>query len=242
MFSNIMPQKTKKRRLKVPEAVELLTQEEADKLVDMEAVVREAIRRVEQTGIISSTKLTRLPAVTTPRVRTSRAKACSVTSCPWSRAARSIPNTAWSAPTTCCLSPRAPSTPPKPSDLIPEFQGRFPIRVELDALNQHDFIRILTEPKNALLTQYSALLATENVTLAFVADAVEEIARIAAIVNERTENIGARRLHTVVERLVEDLSFDAPELDGQEVTINARVVRDKLEEIVKDEDLSRYIL
>ena len=130
----------------------------------------------------------------------------------------------------------------KPSDLIPEFQGRFPIRVELDALDRHDFIRILTEPRNALLTQYSALLATENVTLAFVADAVEEIARIAAIVNERTENIGARRLHTVVERLVEDLSFDAPELDGQEVTINAQVVRDKLEEIVKDEDLSRYIL
>ena len=130
----------------------------------------------------------------------------------------------------------------KPSDLIPEFQGRFPIRVELDALTQEDFIRILTEPKNALLTQYVALLATENVRLVFASDAVDEIARIAAVVNERTENIGARRLHTVVERLVEDLSFDAPELDGQEVKLNAQSVKDKLEEIVKDEDLSRYIL
>lgn len=120
--------------------------------------------------------------------------------------------------------------------------GRFPIRVELDALTQEDFIRILTEPKNALLTQYVALLATENVRLVFVSDAVDEIARIAAVVNERTENIGARRLHTVVERLIEDLSFDAPELDGQEVKLNAQSVKDKLEEIVKDEDLSRYIL
>ena len=242
MFSNIMPQKTKKRRLKVPEAVELLTQEEADKLVDMEAVVREAIRRVEQTGIIFVDEIDKIagrdhaqgPDVSRQGVQRDLlplVEGCTV-------------NTKYGMVRTdhvLFVASGAFHTA-KPSDLIPEFQGRFPIRVELDALNRHDFIRILTEPRNALLTQYSALLATENVTLAFVADAVEEIARIAAIVNERTENIGARRLHTVVERLVEDLSFDAPELDGQEVTINAQVVRDKLEEIVKDEDLSRYIL
>ena len=242
MFSNIMPQKTKKRRLKVPEAVELLAQEEADKLVDMDAVVREAIRRVEQTGIIFIDEIDKIagrdhaqgPDVSRQGVQRDLlplVEGCTV-------------NTKYGMVRTdhvLFVASGAFHTA-KPSDLIPEFQGRFPIRVELDALNRHDFIRILTEPRNALLTQYSALLATENVTLAFVADAVEEIARIAAIVNERTENIGARRLHTVVERLVEDLSFDAPELDGQEVTINAQVVRDKLEEIVKDEDLSRYIL
>jgi ATP-dependent HslUV protease ATP-binding subunit HslU len=130
----------------------------------------------------------------------------------------------------------------KPSDLIPEFQGRFPIRVELSSLTREDFIRILTEPKNALLAQYVALLATEQVTLQFLPTAAEEIARIAATVNERTENSGARRLHTVVERLLEDLSFDGPEMMGREVVIDAQYVRDKLDAIVKDEDLSRYIL
>jgi ATP-dependent HslUV protease ATP-binding subunit HslU len=130
----------------------------------------------------------------------------------------------------------------KPSDLIPEFQGRFPIRVELSPLTQEDFVRILKEPKNALLAQYEALLATEKVKLSFLPEAADEIARIAATVNERTENIGARRLHTVVERLLEDLSFDGPELSGHEITIDAQYVKDKLDAIVKDEDLARYIL
>ena len=242
MFSNIMPHKTKKRRLKVPEAVELLTQEEADKLVDMDAVVREAVRRVEQTGIIFIDEIDKIAG--RDQVQGPDVSRQGVQRDLLPLVEGSTVNTKYGLVRTdhvLFVASGAFHTA-KPSDLIPEFQGRFPIRVELDALNQHDFIRILTEPQNALLTQYSALLATENVTLVFVADAVEEIARIAAIVNERTENIGARRLHTVVERLVEDLSFNAPELDGQEVKINAQVVKDKLEEIVKDEDLSRYIL
>jgi ATP-dependent HslUV protease ATP-binding subunit HslU len=130
----------------------------------------------------------------------------------------------------------------KPSDLLPEFQGRFPIRVELDALTQADFIRILTEPENALTRQYIALLATEDVRLVFTDDAIAEIARIAAEVNERTENIGARRLHTVLERLLDQTSFDAPEMGGREVRVDAALVRERLESILQDQDLSRFIL
>jgi ATP-dependent HslUV protease ATP-binding subunit HslU len=130
----------------------------------------------------------------------------------------------------------------KPSDLIPEFQGRFPIRVELGSLGKDEFVRILTEPKNALIKQYIALLETESVRLAFRDDAIVEISRIAAEVNERTENIGARRLHTIMERLLDDVSFSAPEMRGKEVVIDAQYVRDRLNPILKDEDLSRYIL
>jgi ATP-dependent HslUV protease ATP-binding subunit HslU len=130
----------------------------------------------------------------------------------------------------------------KPSDLIPEFQGRFPIRVELSSLGKEDFIRILTEPKNALIKQYEALLATEGVHLKFGAGAIEEIARIASDVNDRMENIGARRLHTILERLLDDVSFAAPEMHGKEVAIDAEYVRERLTPILKNEDLSRYIL
>jgi len=130
----------------------------------------------------------------------------------------------------------------KPADLIPEFQGRFPIRVELDSLTQEDFVRILTEPENALVRQYSALLATETVTLEFDAAAVAEIARIAAEVNARTENIGARRLHTILERLLEEIAFDASELAGRAITIDAAMVRARLDPILQDQDLSRFIL
>ncbi len=130
----------------------------------------------------------------------------------------------------------------KPSDLLPEFQGRFPIRVELDALTRDDFIRILGEPANALLKQYVALMATEGITLDFTDDAIAAIADVAAKVNERTENIGARRLHTVMERLLDQISFDAPEMSGSQVTIDAEQVRAKLDAVVQDDDLSRYIL
>jgi ATP-dependent HslUV protease ATP-binding subunit HslU len=242
MFSNLLPKKTKKRRLKVPEALELLAQEEADKLIDMEAVVREAVRRAEQTGIIFIDEIDKIagregvqgPDVSRQGVQRDLLPLVE----------GSTVNTKYGMIRTDHILFVASGAfhMAKPSDLIPEFQGRFPIRVELDPLTREDFIRILTEPKNALLTQYVALLQTERVKLAFTPEGVEEIARIAAVVNERTENIGARRLHTVVERLLEDLSFDAPELDGREVIIDAQQVRDKLEAIVKDEDLSRYIL
>lgn len=242
MFSNLMPKKTKKRRLKVPEALELLEQEEADKLVDMEAVVREAVERAEQNGIIFIDEIDKIasrdgvhgPDVSRQGVQRDLlplVEGCTV-------------NTKYGIVHTDHILFVASGAfhMAKPSDLIPEFQGRFPIRVELDQLTQEDFVRILTEPRNALLMQYVALLETEKVQLTFQADAAEEIARIAAVVNERTENIGARRLHTVVERLLEDLSFDGPELSGAEVKIDARYVKDKLDAIVKDEDLSRYIL
>jgi ATP-dependent HslUV protease ATP-binding subunit HslU len=242
MFSNLLPKKTKKRRLKVPEALELLTQEEADKLIDMEAVVREAIRRAEQNGIIFIDEIDKIagregvhgPDVSRQGVQRDLLPLVEGSTVNTKYGMIRTDHILFIASGAFHIS--------KPSDLIPEFQGRFPIRVELDPLTREDFIRILTEPKNALLTQYIALLQTENVTLSFTPAAVEEIARIAALVNERTENIGARRLHTVVERLLEDLSFDAPELSGRELVIDVQQVKEKLEAIVKDEDLSRYIL
>jgi ATP-dependent HslUV protease ATP-binding subunit HslU len=130
----------------------------------------------------------------------------------------------------------------KPSDLLPELQGRFPIRVELNSLGQAEFVRILREPENALIRQYPALLATEGITVKFADDAIEEIAHMATRINEQTENIGARRLHTIMERLLEDISFNAPDMAGQEITIDAAYVRDKLHGIVENLDLSRYIL
>ncbi len=242
MFSNMMPKQTKKRRVKVPEALEILAVEEADKLVDMEAVVQEAVRRVEQTGIIFIDEIDKIAGrenahgADVSRQGVQRDLLPLVEGC--------TVNTKYGMVRTDHILFVASGAfhTAKPSDLIPEFQGRFPIRVELESLTHGDFVRILTEPKNALLTQYVALLDTEDVRLNFTADAVEQIAQIAATVNERTENIGARRLHTVVERLVEDLSFDAPELSGRELPIDANYVRDKLDAIVKDQDLSRYIL
>jgi len=243
MFSSLVPKQTKKRRLKVPEALDLLVQEEADKLVDMEAVVQEALRKVEQAGIIFIDEIDKIaghgavgqgPDVSREGVQRDLLPIVE----------GSAVNTKYGMVRTDHILFIASGAfhISKPSDLIPEFQGRFPIRVELDPLTREDFVRILTEPKNALLTQYIALMGTEGVSLTFRQDATEEIARIAALVNERTENIGARRLHTVVEKLLEDISFAAPEMAQPDVVIDARFVRERLEDIVEDEDLSRYIL
>ena len=242
LFSNILPKKTKKTRVAVPEALAALTTEEANRLVDMEFVTREAVRRVEQSGIVFLDEIDKIagregihgPDVSRQGVQRDLLPIVEGSTVNTKHGMVRTDHILFIASGAFHMS--------KPSDLIPEFQGRFPIRVELDPLTRADFVRILTEPKNALVKQYVALMATEKVRLGFTDEAVDEIARIAAAVNERTENIGARRLHTVLEKLLEELSFDAPELDGREVTIDAATVRAKLDAILGDDDLSRYIL
>ena len=242
MLSNILPKRTKKTRMRVPEALDTLAQEEAARLIDMEAATKEAIRRVEQSGIVFIDEIDKIagreglhgPDVSREGVQRDLRPIVEGSTVNTKHGPVRTDHVLFIASGAFHIS--------KPSDLIPEFQGRFPIRVELGALTQADFIRILTEPENALIRQYIALLATENVRLAFADDAIAEIARIAAEVNERTENIGARRLHTVMERLLDQVSFDAPEMGGREVTIDAGYVRERLEAILQDQDLSRYIL
>lgn len=242
MFSNLLPKKTKKKNVKVPEALEILCQEEAAKLVDMDMVVSEATRRVEQSGIVFIDEIDKIagreslhgPDVSREGVQRDLLPLVEGSSV----------NTKFGLVRTDHILFIASGAfhSSKVSDLIPEFQGRFPIRVELSSLGKDDFVRILTEPKNALIRQYVALLETEEVYLDFCQDAVDEIARIAAEVNERAENIGARRLHTIMERLVDEISYAAPEMQGQKISIDAQYVKDRLAPILKDEDLSRYIL
>jgi ATP-dependent HslUV protease ATP-binding subunit HslU len=242
MFSNMLPKKTKKKTAKIPEALEILTQEEASRLVDMDKVTGEAVRRVEQSGIVFLDEIDKIagresmqgPDVSRQGVQRDLLPIVE----------GSTVNTKYGMVKTDHILFVASGAfhSAKPSDLIPEFQGRFPIRVELSSLSKEDFVRILTEPKNALIKQYEALLETEGVHLNFAKDAVEEIALIASDVNERTENIGARRLHTILERLLDDISFAAPEMRGQEVAIDAAYVRERLQPILMNEDLSRYIL
>jgi ATP-dependent HslUV protease ATP-binding subunit HslU len=242
MFDNLMPKRTKTSRVRVPEALELLAQEEATRLIDMEAATKEALRRVEQSGIVFLDEIDKItgregmhgPDVSREGVQRDLLPIVE----------GSIVNTKHGPVRTDHILFIASGAfhVAKPSDLLPEFQGRFPIRVELEALTQADFIRILTEPENALTKQYVALLDTEHVTLEFTDDAIAEIARIAADVNERTENIGARRLHTVLERLLDQTSFEAPEMGGQHVRVDGAMVRDRLDAILQDQDLSRFIL
>ncbi len=242
MLGNILPRRTKRRKLKVPEAYEMLVEEEKQRLVDMEKVVKAAIERVEHAGIIFLDEIDKIvgrDAMKGPDVSREGVQR------------DLLPLVEGSTVTTkygmvktdhiLFIASGAFHTS-KPSDLIPELQGRFPIRVELHPLTKDDFVRILQEPENALISQYQALLATEGVELVFEPEAIEEIAKIASDVNTRTENIGARRLHTIMERLLEDLSFEAPELQGQKITITVGYVREKLQDVIKDEDLSRYIL
>jgi len=242
MLGNIMPRRTKRRKVKVPEALEILTQEEAQRLIDMDKVVKLAIERTEHSGIIfldeidkiASRENTRGPDVSREGVQRDLLPIVE----------GSTVNTKYGMVRTDHILFIASGAfhASKPSDLIPEFQGRFPIRVELDPLGREEFVRILKEPENALTIQYEALMATEGIELTFEDDAIDELAQIAHDVNSRTENIGARRLHTVVEKLLDEVSFNAHELDGQHISITKKYVREKLESIVEDEDLSRYIL
>jgi ATP-dependent HslUV protease ATP-binding subunit HslU len=242
LFSQIMPKKTKKRSVKIPEAMEILIQEEAARLVDMDKVSHEAIARAEQTGIVFIDEIDKIAGRESGRGPDVSREGVQRDLLPIVEG--STVNTKYGAIRTdhiLFIASGAFHTT-KPSDLIPEFQGRFPIRVELKALTSADFVRILKEPENALTRQYTALMATEDVHLIFTDDAVEALAEIAAQVNSRAENIGARRLHTVLERLLDEVSFNATELTEKDIRIDAAYVHQRLDPIVKDEDLSRYIL
>ena len=242
MFANLLPKKTKKQHVTVREALDIITQEEATKLLDMDAVTKEAIRRVEQSGIVFVDEIDKIasregvggPDVSRQGVQRDLLPIVEGSTVNTKHGMVRTDHILFIASGAFHMS--------KPSDLIPEFQGRFPIRVELEPLTRDDFVRILTEPANALIKQYVALMQTEGVTLRFTDDAIVEIADVAARVNDRTENIGARRLHTVMERLLDQISFDAPEMNGTDVVIDAAHVRAKLDAVVKDDDLSRYIL
>ena len=242
MMSSLFPRRPKRRRMKVREALEFLTKQEAEKLIDMEKVTREAIRRVETSGIIFIDEIDKVasrgeghgPDVSREGVQRDLLPIVEGTTV----------NTRYGMVRTDHILFIASGAfhIAKPSDLIPELQGRFPIRVERRPLTQEDFVRILTEPENALVKQYQALLATEGVELEFTEDGLREIARIAYEVNERTENIGARRLYTVMEKLLEEVSFSAPDIAPTRVVINGEYVREKLADIAGDLDLSRFIL
>lgn len=242
MFGSFLPKRSKKRKLSIKEARKVLTQEEANKMVDQDDLTQEAITRVEQSGIIFIDEIDKVA----------------------SRSGASGPDVSREGVQRDILPLVEGSTVmtkygpvktdyilfiaagafhiAKPSDLIPELQGRFPIRVELSSLSLEDFVSILTEPKNALTKQYTELLRTENIDVQFSDEAIREIARIAASVNSNTENIGARRLHTILEKLLEDLSFEAPELTLDSMVITPEYVREKLGDIAKDRDLSQFIL
>ena len=243
MLPGIIQGRTRKRRMKVPEAFEYLVQEEEGKLVDMDSVARVAVERVEQSGIIFVDEIDKIagregggqgPDVSREGVQRDILPIIEGTTVNSKYGMVRTDHILFIAAGAFHVS--------KPSDLIPELQGRFPIRVELEPLGKDDFVRILTEPKNALVKQYVALMETEGITLRFLDDAIDRIADFATRVNERTENIGARRLHTVMERLLDEISFEGPDLRDKTITIDAVYVDRMLAAIVKNEDLSRYIL
>jgi ATP-dependent HslUV protease ATP-binding subunit HslU len=242
ILSQIMPKKSRQRKVKVPEALEILTQEEAARLVDMENVAREAINRAEQSGIVFIDEIDKIagresargPDVSREGVQRDLLPIVEGSTVTTKYGPVRTDHVLFIAAGAFHMS--------KPSDLIPELQGRFPIRVELTPLVAADFVRILTEPTNALTRQYAALLATEGITIEWTPDAIDELARIAADVNQRTHDIGARRLHTVLERLLDDLLYNAPDIGAQTIPITPSYVRERLGALVADEDLTRYIL
>ena len=244
MFGNIIPKKTKKRKMSVGEAREILVQEEAQKLIDTESVMKEALDRVQNSGIIFIDEIDKIagerskssgPDVSREGVQRDLLPIVEGTTVLTKYGMVKTDHILFMASGAFHVS--------KPSDLIPELQGRFPIRVELNSLTQDDFVKILTIPQNALIKQYTALLETEGVKLEFVEDGIREIAKIATEVNEQVENIGARRLHTIMTTLLEEILFEAPDkFSGRTIMVTAEMVEDKMSGIVKNKDLSRYIL
>lgn len=241
MFSQLMPKKTKKRRLPVREAREVLIQQEGQKLIDMDQVHQEALERVEQSGIIFLDEIDKIagkdqrgPDVSREGVQRDILPIVEGSTVMTKYGPVKTDHILFIAAGAFHIA--------KPSDLIPELQGRFPIRVELKDLSAEDFYRILTEPKSALIKQYTALLETEGIRVVFTDEAIHEIAELSAKVNTTTENIGARRLHTIMERLLEELSFSAPDITLEEITITPQYVRERLKDVVEDQDLSQYIL
>jgi ATP-dependent HslUV protease ATP-binding subunit HslU len=243
LFSNLGPSKRKKRRLTVKEALKIIENEEAEKLIDMDEVQTLAVKRAENLGIVFIDEIDKVatrgssrsgPDVSREGVQRDLLPIVEGTVVSTKYGPVKTDHILFIAAGAFHLA--------KPSDLIPELQGRFPIRVELKALTKDDFVKILTEPKNALIKQYKALMSTEGVELEFTEDAIQEIAQIAEEVNERTENIGARRLHTILEKIMEDFSFNAPNLKGQKIVIDSKLVREKLGNVITNEDLTRYIL
>jgi ATP-dependent HslUV protease ATP-binding subunit HslU len=242
MLGNFLPEKQKRKKVRVPEALVMLVQEEAGKLIDLDRVTREAIERVEQAGIVFIDEIDKIaskgssygPDVSREGVQRDLLPIVEGSTVSTKHGPVRTDHILFIAAGAFHMT--------KPSDLIPELQGRFPIRVELEHLGKDEFVRILKEPNNALTKQYVALLATEDMEIRFTDDSIDEIAGIAALVNEKTENIGARRLHTVLEKLLEDVSFDAPEKKNGALVVDRNYVRAQLSDIVKDEDLSRYIL
>ena len=243
MLSNMMPKQSKRRRVSIEDARNILQQEEVSKLIDMDEVSREAVARVEQSGIVFLDEIDKVasrrghsqgPDVSREGVQRDLLPIVEGSTVNTKHGPVQTDHILFIAAGAFHLT--------KPSDMIPELQGRFPIRVELLALSKNDFVRILTEPKNALIVQYTALMKTEGVELEFTKDAIETIAEIACQINEDSENIGARRLHTVMEQLLEEVSFTAPDLKEQKISVTPEYIQSRLSDLLKNQDLSRYIL
>ena len=243
MLSNMMPKQSKRRRVNIEDARKILQQEEVSKLIDMDEVIREALTRVEQSGIVFLDEIDKVasrrshshgPDVSREGVQRDLLPIVEGSTVNTKHGPVQTHHILFIAAGAFHLT--------KPSDMIPELQGRFPIRVELQSLSKDDFVKILTEPKNALIVQYTALMKTEGVELEFTKAAIDTIAEIACQINEDSENIGARRLHTVMEQLLEEVSFTAPDLNGQKISVTPEYIQSRLSNLLKNQDLSRYIL
>ncbi len=242
LFGNLMPKKTKKRKVKIKEALTLLTQEEAQKLIDMDGAIREAIQRVENSGIVFLDEIDKITGVKGGQGPDVSREGVQRDLLPVVEGTTVVTKYGMVKTDHILFIASGAFHVAKPSDLIPELQGRFPIRVELNSLTTDDFIRILQEPENALVKQYSELLKTEGVNLEYTPDGIREIAEIASFVNSKAENIGARRLHTIMSKLLENILFEAPDIEEKDMVINAKFVKDGLKDIIEDEDLRKYIL